>query len=57
LVVNATRSGEELTELCWENMPIGKKEMSVAKQWEMRTFQKRALRRLKREINWFVKLA
>jgi hypothetical protein len=49
--------GEELTELCWKNMPIGKKEMSVAKQWEMRTFQRRAIRRLKREIIWFVELS
>jgi hypothetical protein len=57
LVVTADGLGEELTELCWKNMLIGKKEMSMAKQWEMRTFKRRAIRRLKREIIWFVELS
>ena len=26
----------------------------MAKQWEMRTFQRRSLRRLKRTVNWLV---
>ncbi|XP_069679820.1 colorectal mutant cancer protein isoform X2 [Periplaneta americana] len=32
-------------------MPNNKKEMPLAKQWEMRTFQRRSLRRLKRTAN------
>jgi hypothetical protein len=57
LAVTAGGLGEKLAELCWENMPIGKQELSAAKQWEMRTFQRRALRRLKRDISWFVELS